>query len=602
MNNTCVFDIETNGLDENLTKVHCMVLFDMESEQYFKYGPNMGNLQIGLNRLDSYSTIVGHNIIRFDIPAMTKILGWKPKVSQEILDTLVLSRLVFPDRKSKDFEKKKVSSDQMGRHTLKSWGQRLGFEKGLFLRSKEVGQSDFSDFGSYSDNMLEYCRRDVQLTVMLFNHLRKANFSKESIKLEHEIFKICNKQEEDGFPFDAIKASQFYAVLCEHRKLLQTELKNKFGSWMEPSGEVFTPKVNNKKLGYKKGIPFQRLKLIEFNPNSRQHISKRLTAIHGWQPKEVTPTGEPKIDEGVLEKLKYPEAKLMAEALRINKMIGQLSEGKYGWLSLEKENRLHGAVHTMGTIASRCSHTHPNLGQVPSVKTPFGKECRQLFTAPKGFDLMGCDVSGLEARVLAHYLARFDNGVFSNTLLKGDIHSSNQKALGLSSRDQAKTFLYALCYGAGNVKLGQIVGKGVQEGQRLKDRFFKSMPAFKKLRDAVALRGETGYLTGLDGRMVPVRSEHSSLNTLCQSAGAIICKRWVVVFHDLLRARGFVEDKDYQQVAFVHDEIQVLVKEGKGDEIGKIAVEAIEQAGKEYNLRLPLTGEYKLGKSWAETH
>ena len=598
----CVFDIETNGLEEKLTKVHCMVLFDMESEQYFKYGPNLGNLQIGLNRLDSYSTIVGHNIIKFDLPALSKIFGWKPSSNKKILDTLVLSRLIFPNRKQKDFEGKLVPSDLIGRHSLKSWGLRLNFEKGLFARSAQAGHSDFSKFESYSDNMLEYCKRDVELTVKLLKHLSKASFSESSIELEHEIFKICNKQEEDGFPFDAIKASKFYAILCEHRKKLQTELKEKFGTWLEPVGDVFIPKVNNKKLGYRKGISVQRVQHIVFNPNSRQHIAKRLSDIHGWKAREFTPTGEPKIDETILDELKYPEAKLMAEALRINKMIGQLSEGKHGWLSLEKKNRLHGAVHTMGTVASRCSHTHPNLGQVPSTKTPFGKECRQLFYAPNGFTLMGCDVSGLEARVLAHYLARFDNGSFSNTLLEGDIHSTNQKALGLDNRDQAKTFLYALCYGAGNVKLGQIVGKGAQEGTRLKDRFFKSMPAFKKLRDAVILRGKSGYLTGLDGRMVPVRSEHSSLNTLCQSAGAIICKRWVVVFHNLLKARGFVEDKDYQQVAFVHDEIQVLVKEGKGDDIGKVAVEAIEQAGKEYKLRIPLTGEYKLGKSWAETH
>ena len=215
---------------------------------------------------------------------------------------------------------------------------------------------------------------------------------------------------------------------------------------------------------------------------------------------------------------------------------------------------------------------------------------------------MGCDVSGLEARVIAHYLTRYDGGVFAKTLLEGDIHTDNQKAVGLSTRDEAKTFLYAICYGAGVAKLGQIVGKGPQEGQKVRDRFFKKLPAFKKFRDDVMKKAETGYLRGLDGRRVPVRSTHSALNTLCQSAGAIICKRWVVEFHKMMQEQGYTEGIDYQQVAFVHDEIQVLTRKGLGDDIGETAVRAIGVAGDSYGVRLPLTGEYKIGRNWAETH
>ena len=502
---------------------------------------------------------------------------------------------MYSDMAQRDHSENRIRQDLYGRHSLKSWGQRLGFEKGAFGEGESV-------FSSFTVDMLNYCARDVELNHKLYERLMSRGFSDDSIELEHEIYKICETQKEYGFPFDSLKATRFYAILCEHRSLLQNRLRDKFGSWMEPDGEVFTPKVNNKARGYVKGIPVQKLKKIDFNPNSRYHIAKRLKDLHGWAPKEFTPTGEPKIDETILESLEYPEAKLMAESLRLNKMIGQLSEGKNGWLHMEKEGRLHGSVNTMGTIASRCSHTHPNLGQVPSVKTPFGKECRQLFYAPEGFDLMGCDVSGLEARVIAHYLARYDGGVFAKTLLEGDIHTDNQKAVGLSTRDEAKTFLYAICYGAGNAKLGQIVGKGPQEGQKLKDKFFKQLPAFKKFRDDVMKKAETGYLRGLDGRRVPVRSTHSALNTLCQSAGAIICKRWVVEFHRIMKREGYIEGTDYQQVAFVHDEIQVLTKKGLGNDIGETAVRAIELSGNWYGLRLPLTGEYKIGRNWAETH
>ncbi len=594
MERSCVFDIETNGLDEKLTKVHCLVIYDIETNQYHKYEP--GQVSDGLSHLSHFDVLIGHNIISFDLPALKKIFKWEPKEGALIRDTLIMSRLMYSDMANRDHIANRIRQDLYGRHSLKSWGQRLGFEKGAFGENESI-------FHSFSIDMLNYCTRDVELNYKLYEKLLSRKFSDDSIQLEHDIYEICEKQKENGFPFDSLKATQFYAVLCEHRTKLQDKLRKKFGSWMEPDGEVFIPKVNNKKLGYQKGIPVQKLKKIDFNPNSRYHIAKRLKDFHDWKPKEFTPTGEPKIDETILESLKYPEAKLMAESLRLNKMIGQLSEGKNGWLHMEKQGKLHGSVNTMGTIASRCSHTHPNLGQVPSVKTPFGKECRQLFYAPEGFYLMGCDVSGLEARVIAHYLARYDDGAFAKTLLEGDIHSDNQKAVGLDTRDEAKTFLYALCYGAGVAKLGEIVGKGPKEGQKVRDRFFKKLPAFKKFRDDVMRKAEdTGYLMGLDGRRVPVRSAHSSLNTLCQSAGAIICKRWVVEFHNLLKEKGYQEGTDYQQVAFVHDEIQVLAKEGLGNEIGKTAVRAIGIAGDSYGIRLPLTGEYKLGRTWADTH
>ena len=593
MKRSCIFDIETNGLNEKLTRVHCMVIYDIDTNQYHKYDPDQ--VPDGLAHLSHFDVLIGHNIISFDIPALDKIFKWKPKEGHVVRDTLIMSRLIYPDMQPRDISEKRIRPTLYGRHSLESWGERLEYPKGSFGTGEAI-------FHSFSTDMLNYCARDVELNYKLYEKLLTRKFSEESIQLEHDIYVVCEKQKEFGFPFDAIKASRFYATLCEHRNLLQKKLKKKFGSWTVPDGDVFTPRVNNKRYGYVKGVPVQKFKKVDFNPNSRYHIAKRLKEIHGWEPVEFTPSGEVKIDESILESLEYPEAKLMAESLRVNKMIGQLSEGKNGWLHMEKQGKLHGSVNTMGTIASRCSHTHPNLGQVPSVKTPFGKECRQLFYAPEGFYLMGCDVSGLEARVIAHYLARYDGGIFAKTVLEGDIHVDNQKAVGLATRHEAKTFLYALMYGAGVSKLGSIVGKGPKEGQKVRDRFFKKLPAFKKFRDDVMKKAETGYLMGLDGRRVPVRSTHSSLNTLCQSAGAILCKRWVVEFHNLLKEKGYQEGTDYQQVAFVHDEIQVLVKEGLGNDIGETAVRAIRVAGDSYGVRLPLTGEYKLGRTWADTH
>jgi len=582
-----IFDIETDGLLEDCTQVYCIVLLDLETGKLYSFS---GEETVdGLFFLKNSERIIGHNIISFDLPVLEKIYKWKPPSNIDIVDTLVMSKLIYPDRAVRDSKKNSIDKSLYGRHSLKSWGQRLGLWKG-----------DFTDFTQFSKEMLVYCERDVELNALLYKKLQEAKFSNESIELEHNIHKICLKQTENGFPFDVMKASKLYSTLADRRLVLQSELKKAFGNWVEK--ETFIPKVNNKSRGYVKGVPFIKEKVVEFNPNSRKHIAKRLHDIHGWEPTEFTPTDEPKIDESVLSKLPYPEAQLMAEAFRVNKLIGQLSEGKHAWLYHEKDGKIHGSVNTMGSVSSRCSHSHPNIGQVPSVKGFYGRECRELFYAPKGFNLLGCDVSGLEIRVVSHYLASFDSGSYAKTVIEGDIHEANRQATGLPTRDQAKTFIYGLLYGAGDAKLGQIVGKDAREGKRLKDLFFKKVPAFKELRQKVFTASEKGFLFGLDGRKVPVRSTHSSLNTLCQSAGAIICKKWVVEFHKLMQESGFKEGKDYKQVAFVHDEIQVLVKKGIEESVGDIAVQSIETAGNLLKLRVPLTGEYNYGANWAETH
>ena len=572
----CIFDIETDGLLETVTKVHCIVIYDIDNDQMKSFSGE--ETLDGLFLLKNFSEIIGHNILNFDLPVLKKIFKYEPEPTQIIRDTLVWSKLVYPNRGQRDADNKAIDKDQYGRHSLKSWGQRLNFPK-----------NEFDEFEEFTQDMLEYCENDVELNYKLYCKLLDADFSEESIQLEHEIHTICLKQTDNGFQFDVEKATKLYAKLAEKRDILQKELKDVFGSWIVDEGE-------------RKNGSYNKIKIVDFNPNSRKHIAKRLTELRGWKPKEFTPTDEPKVDEEILSKLDYPEAQLMAEAFRVNKLIAQLSEGKHAWLYHEKNGRIHGSVNTMGSISSRCSHSHPNIGQVPSVKTEYGKECRELFYAPQGWSLLGCDISSLEIRVVSHYLASFDGGSYAKTVVNGDIHEANRKAADLPSRDQAKTFIYGLLYGAGEAKLGQIVGKDKGEGRKLKNRFFKKVPAFQKLREKVFKKAERGYLFGLDGRKVPVRSKHSALNTLCQSAGAIVCKKWVVEFHKMMDLLGFKEDVDYQQVAFVHDEIQVLVRSGLEDEVGKVAVKAITKSGALLNLRVPLTGEYNFGSNWAETH
>ena len=255
----------------------------------------------------------------------------------------------------------------------------------------------------------------------------------------------------------------------------------------------------------------------------------------------------------------------------------------------------------MGAQTSRCSHSHPNIAQVPNTNAPYGSVCRELFKPDTDMDLLGIDVSSLELRCLSHYLARYDGGRYGKLLLESDIHTANQRSAGLATRDQAKTFIYGFLYGAGNEKIGQIVGKGKAEGARLKKEFLSKIPALKYLRDAVQKKAKSGFIMGLDGRKVPVRSNYAALNTLLQSAGAIICKRWIVEMHSLLQEE-FKDGEDYAQVAFVHDEVQLTVKREYGNRIGELGVKAIAIAGEKYNFRIPLTGEFKTGSNWATTH
>lgn len=592
-----VFDIETDGLDPS--KIHCIVAKDVDTKEVYDFGPD--SISEGVHLLAKAKVLIGHNIMGYDIPVIKKLYPFfKTYRSPAYVDTLVLSRLIWPDRKEKDFKlfrEGKLEAPLIGRHSLESWGQRLGDKKGAFSKT--------TDWQEFSLEMLKYCIQDVELNYRFYLVCMNEKFSMSAILLEHKIHQICLQQTEHGFPLDEKKAVELYTKLSGRRQEIYDELVERFGQWWEAKGLV-TPK---RTLNYKSverasvwaNAPYTKIERVTFNPASRFHIAQRLTDKYGWEPEVFTETDEPKVDDKVLGSLEYPEAKLLSEYLLINKRIGQLAEGKQAWLKLSKDGKIHGRVTTMGAVTSRCTHQGPNTGQIPSVGAKYGTECRSLFYAPKGWKLMGCDVSGLELRVLAHYCHPWDEGKYGEILLNGDIHQVNADAIGLS-RSAAKTFQYALLYGGGDEKIGSIVGGGKSEGRALKKKFFKATPAIEELRKAVQAKAKEGFIKGIDGRRVPIRHSHAALNTLLQSCGAILCKRWVVIFHEILKENGFVEGRDYKQVAFVHDEIQVLVKEELADDIGQLCIKAIELSGQYYKFRLPLTGEYKCGQNWAETH
>ena len=584
-----IFDIETNGFLSEATKIHSIVIKDIDTKQLYSYhGDKIGR---GLYLLSGASLLVGHNILKFDIPVINKLYP-EYKIEGDVFDTLLVSRLIWTNRKEEDFRMKELPLNLAGRHSLESWGYRLGLRKGDFIKT--------GDFSKWSPEMQKYCEQDVEVTYELFKLIEKQKYSQEAIKLEHDFARCIYLQEAHGFHFDVASAKKLYASLANRRLELEKSLTSAFPKWQKYIG-TFIPKRDNRTLGYKKDVPVKRYKELTFNPNSRDHISDRLMD-KGWKPKEFTPDGKPKVDESILSTLDFPEAKLLSEHFLIQKRIGQLAEGNNAWLKLQKDGIIYGSVITNGANTGRCTHQKPNVAQTPSVGVPYGKECRSLFIVPNSFRLIGCDASGLELRCLAHYLGAFDEGSFAKQLLDGDIHTYNQKQIGLPTRDLAKRVIYGVIYGIGDARLGAVIGKSSQEGKRIKAKLFEALPALRQLRDNVIIATRNKkYLLGLDKRKLIPRSEHSSLNLLIQSCGALIIKMATIILHKKLKEKNY--DKDTcAMVAHVHDELQLQCKSAVADEVGAIAVQSIKDAGTHFNLRCALDAQYKIGNNWAETH
>jgi len=546
-----ILDIETNSAHD---KIWCVVCRDLDTDIVSTFiQPN--NLQ---KYLDSVDKIIAHNGIFFDFPVLKKVWNITVKKSQ-VIDTLVLSRLYNPSLEDG--------------HSLAAWGQRLGFPKG-----------DFTDFdGGLTDEMLQYCKQDTLVTAKLYQHLEremKDDFSEKSKELEHQVAIIIAEQERNGFKLDERGATELLCSLKAKLEAIKVEMES-----------IFPPRVESGRTHKKTGKALPDI-VTPFNPGSRQQIAERLQE-KGWKPKKHTEKGSVIVDETTLEGIDIPEAKAIAEYLMLQKRIAQIES----WVSsVASDGRVHGRVITNGAVTGRMTHHSPNMAQIPNSGAVYGPECRNLWTVEKGNRLVGIDASGLELRMLAHYM---NDDAYTSEVVSGDIHTANQKAAGLETRNQAKTFIYAFLYGAGSPKIGQIVGGGAKEGQNLITSFLRNTPKLKALREKVSrIYSQKGWLPGLDGRKLLVRSEHSSLNTLLQGAGAIVMKQALVLLSNRLKR----EKIEHKFCANVHDEWQIETKEATADLVGQYGVWAIEEAGKVLKMRCPLSGEYRTGLTWKDTH
>ena len=598
MKTTAYFDIETNGIEDwatlsDLEAIHCLVVIDQNGTGRYR----ADNLLEGLKRLGAADTIIGHNAIGFDAIALWKMYGFR---HPDVQDTAIMGRLLFPDVRNDDFKREEFPKELIGSHSLKAWGYRIGDHKS--------NHGETEDWSTWSQEMEDYCVTDVEVTKSLHEFFLKKGIGnlKQANDLEHGFAKAIRIQVMNGFPFDVKAAEELTCSLMARRAELDVELREVFPPtiettksnwWLAPDGTKSRTKKALVEQGFKakdivKGDAVT--KEIPFNPNSRDQIAERLMA-DGWKPAKFEGK-RPAINEGVLKEIGTPQAKKLLEYLLVSKRLGQVAEGNQAWLKLEKNGYIHGSVNTNGAVSGRCTHSNPNVAQVPSTRAPYGERCRAAFTAPKGKVLVGADASGLELRCLAHYLAMFGDKEYAKTILEGDIHTANQKAAGLPTRDDAKTFIYAFLYGAGDAKIGSIVGGSAKQGKQLKASFMAKTPSIKKLYEAVANAIETkGMLRGLDQRPLPCRSSHSAVNLLLQSAGAVVMKQALVEFVKMAKL-------PYTMHANVHDEVQFSCDPKHADELGKSFCNALTKAGQVLNFNCRLDGEYKVGKTWRDTH
>lgn len=571
-------DCETNMAH---TIIHVAVTQDIDSGEVrvWKSGEGLWNY------LKDADLITAHNGLSFDFPLLNKLWGTKIGLKQAY-DTLIVSRLLEPTRD--------------GGHSLDAWGKTLGVQKLDYKATWQWMMNRREDYdGECFDRPIEglleyYCLRDVRVLVYLFNSLvsdvDSKGFAHDSIILEHQVAAIIAKQEKAGFKLDVV-----------HATCLLAELKGKMSAINDRMQQEYPP-YEVERISEKTGKTLKP-ELVVFNPASRQQIAEKLIGL-GWKPKKFTeptanyPQGQAIVDESTLMGLKYPIAGMIAEYMMFGKRIAQIES----WLEVVGDDgRVHGRVITNGAVTGRGTHMKPNMAQIPNSGSPYGPECRQCWTVEEGNVLVGADASGLELRMLAHYMR---DEAYVKTVCEGsskdgtDIHTINQKAAGLQTRDQAKTFIYSWMYGAGPAKVGAIVGGSAKDGQKLIDSFLKGTPALKRLRDKVAVYASKGYVPGFDGRKIWVRSEHAALNSLLQGAGAIIMKKALVLFDETVRKNKW----DLKLVAWVHDEVQIECKPDIAEQVGQAFVQAIKDAGLFYNLRCPLSGEYAVGANWKETH
>ena len=569
-----VIDIEADSLDATRIWVACICNVDNDKDiRSFRDAASF------LDAVDlEKDMFIAHNGIDFDFPVLEKL--WNIEIKNKV-DTLVLSRLFNPDRS--------------GGHSLGAWGNRLGFRK-----------IDFNKFDEYSEEMREYCEQDVYITVQLYRHLlqESIDFSQQSIELEHDIADIISRQSRYGFYLDQKKAVDLLVETQSKADTIKSNIKKYFAPKVKvirddlpkytKNGDI--SKVGLRQFQYKDiAGPFWSIEFEEFNPASHKQVVERMEEA-GWKPTEFTPKGSPKVSEANLATLPdtAPEP---AKKLSEWKMLETRWKTVESWLNaLGNDGRVHGKVFSLGAVTGRMTHADPNMANIVAVYKPYGQQSRECWTVPNNdYRICGMDAQGLELRMLAHYMK---DDAYAEEVVNGDPHTVTMQALDIDDRALAKTFIYAFLYGASPSKLGSILNLSQSQGGVIRQRFLNNMPSLQNLLARVEQVADRGYIRGIDGRRLYVRSSHAALNTLLQGGGAILCKQWSICMDRAIEK----ERLRAKLVNTIHDELQFEVHRQDADRVAELAQSSIREAGHLLKLRVQMDAEAKIGFSWADTH
>lgn len=637
-----IADGEFNGFLDQLTRCWTIQIGpengDDEDVIVYADRPGFPPIAVALERLKMADKVVFHNGMKFDIEAINKCYPGTLRPEQ-IWDTMVGARLLFPQFKT---------------HSLDAWGERLGCAKGKYDKG----------FDKWHDEMVPYGKQDVVVTRKLWLKIKEKFESwdwKPSFEMECAFQYVIGLQEQNGFMLDIPLAVELEAELRQELADIAIELQEifparfvpsdrtisksyrqnskKVTTWLEVRRKMDNPELWDRHKGEVEDFPYTRVTLETFNPSSRAQVADRLIKKYKWKPWKFSESGQPSIDEDVLSELPFPEAKAMLRYLTVEKQLGQIinKAGDKGWLIFvnHETSRVHGAVNTLGASTGRCSHFAPNMAQVNKKNL----RMREAWIPRPGWKLVGADADGLEFACLGHYVTRLDGGVTVERILNGDkskgtdVHSANRDALIKSLRryyqigeltkaqlkafrEMAKTLIYALMYGALDPTLGMTVMEILKElglkpqhgpkqlGEMARKALGEGIPGLDKLIDSVKKAAmKRGFVKGIDGRKIFVRSEHSAFNFLLQGAGAIAMKMALVIFHfEELPKTGWLHGVDFGYCANVHDEVQIEARPEIAQEIGDLFAKCISLAGDRLGFRCPLSGTADVGDNWKETH
>lgn len=628
----CIIDIETEGL-HSPKKLWVIVCKEIDSGKVHIFRNVHEDPKPFLAFASTVSWFIGHNIIGFDWPVLSSLVGLDPGFP--LLDTLVVSRLLNPDLE--------------GGHSLEAWGQRFGSPK-----------HNFCEFSRWSQAMEDYCVQDVEITYKLYRQFEKYVFSdqwRDSMKLEHDIARICQEMHDNGFYFDIETARKLHEEIEAKVHALDAELQQSF-----PPRPSFLREISPKatKHGtisrvdfrwldvpdlspFSVGSAFSLLEFVPFNPGSPKQIVERLNEA-GWKPFEKTKghiqaerelrhcrdkARRKELEERLKEYAVYgwkvseenlktlpedaPEAaRKLAQRLLLASRRSTLNE----WITNHNPStgRVHGKFNHIGAWTQRMSHAQPNMANIPSGSTEYATEMRSLWTVPKNRLLVGVDADSIQLRILAHYM---DDKEFTKALVSGDkdagtdAHTMNQKALGRNickSRDDAKTFIYAWLLGAGVDKIANILGCSIEEARIACNNFLEAYPGLKELKtNRIPYDANRGYFLGLDNRLVICNNEHLMLAGYLQNGEAVAMKRANVLWRNKLIS----ENVPFWQVNFVHDEWQTETTDDieTARYIARVQCDSLRQVGEELELKCPLAGSMinshkkeSIGVNWYETH